>query len=384
MLKIVVHTHKSEEIRFRTSISLQNNIIQMSTLSYDTSSYFVQGLATSVAKRLLDEPENSLLVNIAPTGRQAKRNAQQINYSEDFVDDFEFEDTPSANFNKNSITNSQQQSIVQKLSPARNTLQIDSLDDDHKINELVHKPEVLIPIKINVENPNSTHKVVDFFMWNLNETLITPNQFAEILCTDLELPNSMQQQIAESILQQIEDYNYVSSLQYTPGNPCIVIIDLSVSLSKKLYQDKFEWDLNQTQITPEKFAHIVVSDIGLALEFKPAIAHALHEVIVRVKKEILDGSYNNEVHNMHLLRGIIFESGIRISTEASILNGNDQWEPIVEILTPAEIEKRENERIRNMRRLKRENMKRDYDDFGSNKRRQTLSRKKYDDLEWRG
>ena len=86
---------------------------------------------------------------------------------------------------------------------------------------------------------------------------------------------------------------------------------------------------------------------------------------------------------MPLLRGIIFESGIRISTEASILNGNDQWEPIVEILTPAEIEKRENERIRNMRRLKRENMKRDYDDFGSNKRRQTLSRKKYDDLEWR-
>lgn len=355
----------------------------MSTLSYDTSSYFVQGLATSLAKRLLDEPENSLLVNIAPTGRQAKRNAQQINYSEDFVDDFEFEDTPSSNFNKNSIINSQQQTIVQKLSPARNTPHIDSLDDDHKINELAHKAEVLIPIKINVENPNSTHKVVDFFMWNLNETLITPNQFAEILCTDLELPNSMQQQIAESIFQQIEDYNYVSGLQFTPGNPCIVIIDLSVSLSKKLYQDKFEWDLNQTEITPETFAHIVVSDLGLALEFKPAIAHALHEIIVRVKKEILDGSYNNEIHNMHLLRGIIFEGGIRISTEASILNGNDQWEPIVEILTPAEIEKRENERIRNMRRLKRENMKRDYDDFGSNKRRQTLSRKKYDDLEWR-
>lgn len=352
----------------------------MSGLSYDASSYYVQALASSISKRLIDEPDNSLVLNIAPTGRQAKRNAQQINYSEDFVDDFEFEDTPTSTFTKNSINNNQQQSIIQKFSPARNLPHINDLEDESKLNELAHKTDILIPIKISLENPNATHKIIDFFMWNLNETLITPAQFSEILCNDLELPNSMQLQITESIYQQIDDYNYVSTLQLTPGNPYIVVIDLSVSLNKQLYQDKFEWDLNQEEVTPETFAHNVVADLGLSLEFKPAISHALYEIIIRVKRDILEGTFNTEIHNLHMVRGLVFESGIRISTEASAQNGNDHWEPIVEVLTPAEIEKRENERIRNMRRLKRENMKRDYDEYSSNKRRQVFSRRKFDEL----
>ncbi|KAK6459465.1 chromatin structure remodeling complex protein SFH1 [Scheffersomyces xylosifermentans] len=356
-----------------------------SSLSYDTSSFFVQALASSISKRLLEEPDNSLLLNIAPTGRQAKRNAQQINYSEDYIDDFDFEDSPSSGLAKAAISNNLQQTNVQKSTPARNTPYIRELDDEQRLNELAHKTDVLIPIKLSLENGNSTHKLVDFFMWNLNESLITPNQFAEILCNDLELPSSMNSQITDSIIQQIEEFNYATTLQLPTNTPCVVIIDLSVSLNKQLFQDKFEWDLNQTEVTPEFFAKIVVADLGLSLEFYPAIAHALHEIIVRVKKEIVDGTYNNEIHNLHQVRGLIFERGIRIFTENSIQNGNDHWEPIVEVLTPSEIERRENERIRNLRRLKRENLRRDYDDVSSNKRRQIASRRKFDELEgtWR-
>ncbi|KAK6205223.1 chromatin structure remodeling complex protein SFH1 [Scheffersomyces amazonensis] len=354
----------------------------MSSLNYDTSSFYVQGLATSFAKRLLDEQDNSLLLNIAPVGRQAKRNAQQINYSEDYVDDFDFEDTPSAP--KQSNSNSQQQSNAQRLTPARPTPSLKNLDNEQKLVELVNKPEVLVPIKILLENPNSTHKLVDSFLWNLNESLITPQEFADIVCNDLELPNSMQSQITESIIQQIEEFSYASNLQLPSDAPSVVIIDLSVNLNKYLYQDRFEWDLNQKDITPEQFASIVVDDLGLDLEFKPAISQALHEIILRVKKEIVDGSYNSEFQHLHLTRGLNFECGIRIFTENSIQNGTDHWEPIVEVLTPSEIERRENERIRNLRRLKRENMKRDYDDIGS-KRRQLMGRRRFDELEgtWR-
>ncbi|EGW30983.1 chromatin structure remodeling complex protein SFH1 [Spathaspora passalidarum NRRL Y-27907] len=357
----------------------------MSSLSFDTTSFFVQGLASGLSKRLSEENDNSLLLNIAPTGRQAKRIAQQINYSEDYIDDFDFEDTPSANLtNKGSITN-QTQANVQKFSPARNTPYMKELDDEQKISELVGKPQILIPIKIALENSNSTHKLVDFFMWNLNESLITPYQFAEIVCNDLELPNAMISQIADSINQQIEEYNFASNLQLPTNNPCNVIIDLAVNLNKQLYQDRFEWDLNQNEVTPEQFAQIVVADVGLSLEFKPAISHALHEIIIRVKKEIIEGTFNNEIHNLHLVRGIIFENGIRIFTETSIQNGNDHWEPLVEVLTSSEIERRENERIRNLRRLKRENMKRDYDDYSGAKRRQ-VGRRRFDELEgsWKG
>ena len=42
----------------------------------------IQALATSFPKRLANDSDNSLLINVAPTGRQAKRHIQQINYSE--------------------------------------------------------------------------------------------------------------------------------------------------------------------------------------------------------------------------------------------------------------------------------------------------------------
>lgn len=358
-----------------------------STASFDTNSYYVQALCTSLPKRLHDST-NSLILNTQPTGRQAKRVAAQINYAEDYVDDFESEDTPSVNNPSRSAANNNQQSQinVQKFTPAKKTIPLKDLEIESKILEQSHKPQIPIPIKLSVEFPNGNSKFVDFFTWDLNEAIITPSKFSEILCNDLDLPNSMQQQISESISQQIEDYAYVANLQLPLNSPYIVIIDLSVSLHNQLFQDRFEWDLNQSEITPETFAKVVVAESGLANEFAPAIAHALHENIIRIKKEIVDGTYNNELNNLHQLRGLIFDSGIRINTENSKLNGNDRWQPIVEMLTPSEIERRDLERSRNLRRLKRENAKRgDFDDFGVLKRRNLGSRRKFDELEgsWR-
>lgn len=355
----------------------------MTLLDHNRANFTVQALATSLPRRLLDDTNNSLLSNIAPVGRQAKRNAQQINYSEDFGDDFDFDASLPANLAKiasaGGNANALQQNII-RMTATKGTPRFEALALDHTEEvPVTNRVDMLIPIKIGLENPNLTHKLIDFFMWNINDNAVSPTDFAQVLCNDLDLPYSMQQAIADSINQQIEEYNFVSGLQLPPGRLCIVIVDISVSVNKQLYQDKFEWDLNQSEILPETFAEIVVADLGLAREFIPAISHALHETIIRVKKEIMEGSYNNEIHNIHLLRGLIFESGIRISTEASIQNGNDVWEPVIEILTPAEIERRENERIRNLRRLKRENMKRDYDDMGASKRR-NVGRRKYDDM----
>lgn len=298
-------------------------------VNYEASSFQVQGLASSISKRLSSET-NSLLLNAIPTGRQAKRHAQQINYSEDFVDDFEIENSPgdlpyNGQESGRNLNESKTQVDAQKYGPARKTPRIKSLDDESNLNSQTNKPETLIPIKLNLESPVTSHKVNDVFMWNLNETLITPTDFAVILCNDLELPNQMVTQIADSITQQLEEYSYASNLTIPNSNPCNVIIDLSVNLNKQLYQDRIEWDLNQNEITPEKFAEIVVADLGLSLEFNLAISHALHEIITRVKKEIIEGSFNNEIHNLHLVKGIFFEQGLRIFTENSVNNGNDHW-----------------------------------------------------------
>lgn len=362
-------------------------------LTYQTSSFQPQALATGLNSRVTKDPENPLIINSAPQGRSAKRNAQQINYAEfdNANDDYDFEDYPTPSSTLTNIVNNNQQAEItanaqkHQLKPAKLVNPNSFYEDDHITFE-TQNHDVLVPIRLNLEYNGGMSRLVDFFMWNLSESLISPEQFAALLCSDLELPGTMQQDIVESIKKQIEDYNYVSTLQLPPDNEYHVVIDLSVSLNKKLYQDKFEWDLNQSEVTPELFADIVVADLGLSLEFKPAISHSLHEVIIRLKKEISDGTYNHELHNYQQVAGLIFEKGIRIRTESSVQNGNNIWEPIVEVLTPWELENRDREKERNIRRLKRENMRRgEVDEFGSSKRRGNISRRRFDELEgsWR-
>ena len=73
-----------------------------------------------------------------------------------------------------------------------------------------------------IENLNTNQKLIDSFMWNLNESLITPTEFAEIVCSDLDLPFSMAAQIADSINQQIEEYSYASNLQLPNKGPTML------------------------------------------------------------------------------------------------------------------------------------------------------------------
>lgn len=355
------------------------------SLNFSSKAYIPQALASGIYSRVNKDPDNALLINTAPQGRSAKRNAQQINYAEfdNFNEDFDHDDQQATASTNSTIANSQISTFSQKvlLRSARPTSHIPELDDDLRLLELTHKREdYLIPIKLNIEYNSGSSRLVDFFMWNVNENLISPQRFATILCNDLELPGSVQTEIADAIMRQIEEYNFLTSLQLPEQQEFFVIVDLAVSVGKKLYEDRFEWDLQQTNTTPDIFAQTVVADLGLELEFEPAIAHALYEVIYRLRREILEGVYNNELQKLQQTGGLLFERGIRITTEVSVHNGNDQWHPMVEILSPWEIEKREIERERNIRRLKRENMRREVDHNYGGKRRALNGRKRVDEL----
>lgn len=351
------------------------------SLSYENQAFSPQALSTGLTSRLNKDLENALIVTNVPQERSAKRNAQQINYAEfdNVNEDFDYEEEPNIN-TPFSIANTSNSTAVQKhlLKPARSFRATDN-ESEADLAKIQHA-DVLIPIKLNIEYNGGTSKLVDFFMWNIGESLVSPERFASLLCGELELPQLVHLEIVDSINKQIEDHNFVNGLQLPSNSEFHAIVDLSVNLDKKLYADKFEWDLKQSEITPEDFAEIVVSDMGLSLEFKPAIAHSLHEMILRLKKEISDGSYNHDLHKYQQLVGLIFEKNIRIRTDSSIHNGNAVWEPFIEILSPWEIEKREIERERSSRRLKRENMRREVDDFNGSKRRATTRRRLDDDL----
>ncbi|KAG4304494.1 hypothetical protein PORY_002204 [Pneumocystis oryctolagi] len=219
-------------------------------------------------------------------------------------------------------------------------------------------------------------KLKDVFTWNMNEELITPDLFAQIMCADLDIPASIfAPQISSAIRTQIEEYAPVAEISLPENNDLRVIVNLSLHLSRHLLTDKFEWDLTSSltpevfasqllhmqsilltdkfewdltsSLTPEVFASQVCADLGLGGEFYPAIAHAIHEHVLRLKKEACEGGLPFELDNDAAYGA---EAGIRVEQETL----GASWAPHIEVLSREEIEKRDGDRERQVRRTRRE------------------------------
>ncbi|KAI0462886.1 hypothetical protein LJB42_003689 [Komagataella kurtzmanii] len=349
---------------------------------------FPQALSSSFASRTRNGETGIFISAAAP--RSTKRNTAVVNYAE-FERDFE-EDDKDEDFyddlvdislmaNRSNYSNSHI-NVSSNFQGKEAVPTVGTTFSDQQILYNSSLPELVIPIKINIEY--NGNKIQDCFLWNINETLITPESFATIFCNDMELPNSCIQQIETQINNQIEEFSPFVTLQFpkdgVDSKHCV--IQVSVNIGKQLYEDQIEWDLNNDSYSPEQFAHDVVSDMGLAPEFKPAISVAIHEQLLKLKKEYVENPQLNifQQHNLprynqcYQKQPNIYDvssdyQGLRYDKDAG-----EKWTPRVEFLSQWEIEKREIERERNIRRMKRESMRHGED---RNKRRAT--RRKYDD-----
>ncbi|KAL6718110.1 Chromatin structure remodeling complex protein sfh1 [Lecanora helva] len=417
----------------------------------------------------------------APSSRTTKRGTIAINYAENEYDDDDiFEDSEgprrytglrSRREDPNQV---KKEGITEKLgreihSPVevqgiwRDWMgKLRSVKTDKQLHAPSALPLTLIPIRIDLDipsyqphpalplppewqaqginpglpayrapEPTPPYRLKDMFLWNLHETLITPDQFATILIHDLDLPPSagLAYQVSKQIREQLEEYAGValhplfhatdvsgssgnqvetiqaarsrdqsstpvipgsstpqrngsngvnghkspsktpgdkitatasgypvstSSLEYGPYDTYRCIISLSINLQNKLYTDKFEWSLLHPVGVAEQFAKQTCADMGLSGEWIPAIAHAIYESVLRLKKEacesggIVGGSngFGPEPDNV-TANG---EAGWRYDDEHLA----QEWEPKIERLSKEDMEKREGDRERQLRRLRRE------------------------------
>lgn len=256
-------------------------------------------------------------------------------------------------------------------------------------------------------DPMPAFRIKDTFLWNLHEALATPEEFAVGFVRDLDLPNpqAMTLALSNQIRQQLEEYagvalhplfqstqlNSIPALQpglsrdvsTTPAPPTYAVtpevtatkdpmvndsllnpddayrcmINLNINLQNKLYTDKFEWSLLHPPGVAEDFAKITCADLGLSGEWVGAVAHGIYEAVLKLKKEVCEsgglvtgssmGGYGNEIDNQSA-NGT--EAGWRYDPEGL----GDEWEPKVETLSKEEIERREGDRERQIRRLRRE------------------------------
>lgn len=206
--------------------------------------------------------------------------------------------------------------------------------DPSSVHENANKPEFLIPIRLDMEFEGQ--KLRDCFTWNKNESLITPEAFAEILCDDLDLnPVHFVQGISQAIKQQIEAFPTDGILDEQCDQR--VILKLNIHVGNISLVDQFEWDMSEHENSPEEFATRLCAELGLGGEFVTTIAYSIRGQL----------SWHQRTYAFSEAPLPTIEVAIRNQNEA------DSWCPFLESLTDAEMDKKIRDQDRNTRRMRR-------------------------------
>jgi len=208
-----------------------------------------------------------------------------------------------------------------------------------EIHENASHAEYLVPIRLDMDIDGQ--KLRDTFLWNKKECLLSPEQFGEVLCDDLDLnPVNFVPAITAAIQQQIEaspsgEGLYENLLKEQSDQR--VIIKLNIHVGNISLVDQFEWDLSDENNCPEEFAKKICADLSLGGEFVTAVGYSVRGQIAWHKKTYAI----SDNHLPHV------EMAFRNQSES------DAWSPFLETLTDAEMEKKLRDQDRNTRRMRR-------------------------------
>jgi len=208
--------------------------------------------------------------------------------------------------------------------------------DAPSVHENAAQPEILVPIRLDMDIEGQ--KLRDTFLWNKNENLLTAEQFAEVLCDDLDLnPLNFVPAIAAAIQQQVESFPSESDNILREQKDQRVVIKLNIHIGNISLVDQFEWDLSDENNNPEEFSRKLCGDLGLGGEFVTAVLYSIRGQLAYHGK-----SYVFSENQMPAV-----ENAFRDQSEADI------WSPFLETLTDAEMEKKIRDQDRNTRRMRR-------------------------------
>ncbi|XP_070183184.1 SWI/SNF-related matrix-associated actin-dependent regulator of chromatin subfamily B member 1-like [Littorina saxatilis] len=204
-----------------------------------------------------------------------------------------------------------------------------------QVHENSTQNESLVPIRLDMEIEGQ--KLRDCFTWNKNELGITPEQFAEILCDDLDLNTVLfVPAIAQAIRQQVEAHPEPTVTdEQAPDQR--VILKLNIHVGNVSLVDQFEWDMAEPENSPEEFATKLCAELGLGGEFVTAIAYSIRGQL----------SWHQRTYAFSEAPLPAVEVAIRNQSDA------DSWCPFLETLTDAEMEKKIRDQDRNTRRMRR-------------------------------
>ncbi|EGX45020.1 hypothetical protein AOL_s00173g121 [Orbilia oligospora ATCC 24927] len=291
--------------------------------------------------------------------RSARRGQTTVNYAEDDDDDFGDRDSRRGG-GGGAAAAAVPEDITEPVTvpgkyPPKSLPWRRSLEQSTKAAEL---PEVLLPILFE-KDIDSTKKIRENFTWNLYEADITPERFARQLCLDLELdPRLIVDDLVTAIRTTCQEWAPIAclALPETFVDPItgaigyyLFPVKLNVQCGVDTLTDQFLYNMFEEEFTPEMFANVTCNDIGYHGEFRGAVTTAMREELLKAKKEMFFPS-GAVVHYNWKADGHSQFQGIRYDPE----NYGSQWSPNIDKLTRDEVERRESDRERETRRLRRE------------------------------
>ncbi|OCF75214.1 hypothetical protein I204_04067 [Kwoniella mangroviensis CBS 8886] len=152
---------------------------------------------------------------------------------------------------------------------------------------------------------------------------------------------------------------------------CRIIVNLDVQIYTHILRDRIEWDLSST-LPPVVFVKQYVKELGLTGEAVPLITWAIHEELLKHKKDALELELFNQTHPEEQIK--FDKSGIhpRTNVSSSSRRGGhagqgakglvgvwrdwferEEYQPVLFELSFDEIIQREQERLRESRRVMR-------------------------------
>lgn len=163
-----------------------------------------------------------------------------------------------------------------------------------------------------------------------------------------------------------QDRSVPSVLNPPDSHRCV--LHLSINLQNRLYTDKFEWSLLHPPGFAETFARQTCADMGLSGEWVPSMALAIYEASLRLKKDMIEnggslaGVVGSDVDNWGVVDNEACEFHGTAESALGVGAGwrfdedglGFDWEPKIEELSKEEIEKREGDRERQLRRARRD------------------------------
>ncbi|KAI0080412.1 SNF5-domain-containing protein [Panus rudis PR-1116 ss-1] len=131
-----------------------------------------------------------------------------------------------------------------------------------------------------------------------------------------------------------------------------ILVKLDIIVGSVKLEDQFEWDLDNEDPSPERFAEVYAKDLGLGGEFKTAIAHSIREQVQTYQKSLFlvghpsDGTVlQDDDLRMSLLPSL--------STGARSMDQVGAFTPLLNYLSESEIERNEREREKELNRRRR-------------------------------